>query len=193
MSWFPLVVLAWCAWSCWRLSGRVAKLAEEVRELRYQAGRAKREVEESSSSQQTLRSHVAALAAGQKVSRDQILKGQFYTEITALEAYERLRADPAAPLVDVRSPEEFLADHAAGAKLIPLDELPHRLAELEPKDRPLMLICASGGRSQQAAEWLATQGWTDVASVRGGTGSWPGPREARTMMQLKYAPPPRPA
>lgn len=189
MGWLSIVVLIWCAWSCWRLGSHAAQLGQEFRELRYQHNRLKGQVDEVSQKFDVLRAHTAALADGKKVPREQVLKGQFYSEIGALEAYERTRATPAPPLIDVRSPQEFLADHAAGAILVPLDELPNRVAELPAKDQPVLVICASGGRSLQAAEYLASQGWTDVASVRGGTPSWPGPHEARTMVKLDYTPP----
>lgn len=189
MTWVAGFVLVWCAWSCWRLGTKLAELTAEFRELRYQQTRMKGQVEEQVEKFTVLRAHVAALADGLKVPRDQVLKGQFYTEIGAMEAYERTTATPAPPLIDVRSAQEFLTDHAVGAVLVPLDQLPTRLAELPPKDQPLLVICASGGRSLQAAEYLASQGWTDVASVRGGTASWPGPHEARTMVKLNYTPP----
>jgi rhodanese-related sulfurtransferase len=172
-----------------RAAGRVSELSAELREVRYQASRTKGQVEEGKAAFDVLRAHVAALAGGQKVSREQVMKGQFYSEVGALEAYERMKADPAVALIDVRTSQEFMVDHATGAVLIPLDELPKRLGELPAKDKPMLVICASGGRSEQAAEWLASQGWMDVATVRGGTASWPGPREVRTMMKMDYAPP----
>ena len=189
MSWIPLVVLFWCAWSAWRLGSKGNALEQELREQRYLLSRLKGQLEDDREKAGILRAHVAAMASGQKVSREQVLKGQFYSEISALEAYDRYKATPGTALVDVRSGEEWLVDHATGAVHIPLDQLPNRLADLPAKEVPVLLICASGGRSAQAAEWLATQGWTDVSSVRGGTPAWPGPHEVRTMMKLGYAPP----
>jgi rhodanese-related sulfurtransferase len=73
-------------------------------------------------------------------------------------------------LLDVRQPEEYVEAHVPGARLVPLDELPGRLHEL-PSERPLVVICASGGRSLQAADWLGDQGRSAV-SVAGGTRAW---------------------
>lgn len=187
MHWLWNLLVLWCAWSCWRLGTKVAELARELREQRYAASRLKSVVDEDRALFQVLRAHTAAIADGKKVPREQVLKGQFYSEISGTEAVERL--GKAHALIDVRSGQEYLVDHAVGAVLIPLDELPNRLGELPPKDAPVMLICASGGRSLQAAEYLASQGWSDVASVKGGTGAWPGPHERKTMMTLNYAPP----
>src|SRR5579875_468498 len=79
------------------------------------------------------------------------------------------RADGAV-VVDVREPEEYMAGHVPGARLIPLGELPARAGEL-PRSRRVYVICASGNRSAQAAQWLARSGW-DAVSVAGGTSAW---------------------
>jgi rhodanese-related sulfurtransferase len=189
MSWLPLVFLAGCVWACWKLSGTASELAAQVRDLRYQVARLKGEANDDREGTKVLRAHVAALAAGQRVPREQVLSGRFYTEISALEAYDRFRRTPPPALLDVRTGEEWMVDHAAGATLVLLDELEKRMGELPPKETPLLVICASGGRSLQAAEFLASQGWTDVASVQGGTPAWPGPHETRNMMKLAYSPP----
>jgi rhodanese-related sulfurtransferase len=75
-----------------------------------------------------------------------------------------------APLIDVRQPDEYAEAHVAGARLMPMDELPERLDEI-PTDAPVYLICATGRRSDRAAEWLLTQGF-DAANVAGGTRAW---------------------
>ncbi|MGH9076458.1 MAG: rhodanese-like domain-containing protein [Acidimicrobiales bacterium] len=75
-----------------------------------------------------------------------------------------------APVVDVRQPDEYDAAHVPGARLIPLGELMARQAEIPPADR-LYVICASGGRSLQAAAALSEAGYRAV-SVAGGTNGW---------------------
>lgn len=75
-----------------------------------------------------------------------------------------------ARLVDVRDGEEYAGGHVPGAQLIPLAVLPVRLHEL-PKGQPVYLICASGGRSAQAAQLLEGSG-LDARSVAGGTIAW---------------------
>jgi phage shock protein E len=71
-----------------------------------------------------------------------------------------------AKIIDVRSPGEFSASSYPKAKNIPLDALPSRLAEL-PKDKPIVLYCASGARSAQAVRLLKGAGYTDVLSAGG--------------------------
>lgn len=73
-------------------------------------------------------------------------------------------------LIDVRQLDEYTDAHVAGARLVPLDELPERVDEV-PTDTPVYLICAVGGRSGRAAEWLIAQG-IDATNVAGGTKAW---------------------
>lgn len=73
-------------------------------------------------------------------------------------------------LVDVREPEEYAAARVPGARLIPLATIPGHLEQLD-RARPVYLICATGGRSSNAAEWLVAQGF-DAVNVAGGTKAW---------------------
>jgi rhodanese-related sulfurtransferase len=80
-------------------------------------------------------------------------------------------AGPAAPVViDVREPDEYAEGHVPGAELVPLRTVPQRMAEL-PADQPVYLVCAVGGRSAQAAGFLAARG-VDAVNVDGGTHEW---------------------
>lgn len=75
-------------------------------------------------------------------------------------------------LIDVREEYEYLAGHAPGAMNVPLSALVERVAEI-PRDRPVYIICESGGRSAQATHWLDAQG-VDAVNVLGGTSAWRG-------------------
>ena len=72
-----------------------------------------------------------------------------------------------ARIVDVRSPAEFKDGAYAGAINIPLSSLLARMNELEPRDKPLVLYCASGVRSGQGARLLRQAGFTDVINAGG--------------------------
>ena len=75
-------------------------------------------------------------------------------------------------LLDVRSQGEFDRGHVAGAVLLPVSELPGRLAELQDwLGEEVWVICQSGGRSAKAGHLLQGEGF-DVVNVRGGTGAW---------------------
>jgi rhodanese-related sulfurtransferase/rubrerythrin len=76
-------------------------------------------------------------------------------------------------LLDVRQEVEYEQDHIPGARLVPLSELPDRFDELD-KEQPLLVYCASGGRSMAAAGLLQGQGFEDVNNLVGGISSWEG-------------------
>ncbi|MET8893881.1 rhodanese-like domain-containing protein [Streptomyces albogriseolus] len=75
-----------------------------------------------------------------------------------------------AVVVDVRNGGEYRSGHVPGARSAPLPHLPLILGEL-PKDRPVYVICQSGGRSAQATSLLRDLGH-DAHSVSGGTAAW---------------------
>lgn len=78
-----------------------------------------------------------------------------------------------AVLIDVREPDEFAQGHAPGARLIPLGQLPARLAELAAQNnKPVVLICRSGRRSAVAADVLNKAGFSRVVNVSGGMLAW---------------------
>ena len=75
-----------------------------------------------------------------------------------------------ALLVDVRTPQEYAEVRVPGAVLVPLDEFPARLPEVD-KEQPLYLICRSGHRSAAVCDALEPLGY-DAVNVAGGTIAW---------------------
>ena len=59
----------------------------------------------------------------------------------------------------------------AGAVHIPMREVPARLAELD-RDKPLVVMCHSGGRSRRVAEYLLGNGFPNVFNLKGGIDAW---------------------
>ncbi len=76
-------------------------------------------------------------------------------------------------LLDVRRPAEYQAAHLPGARLIPIDELPDRLGELDPA-QPVITYCASGMRSRAAAAFLLNADFKVVHTLDGGIEAWHG-------------------
>ena len=77
-------------------------------------------------------------------------------------------------LLDVRTLEEYYGEygHLLGAVLIPHDQLPLRLAELEEhKDKKIVAYCRTGRRSEVAAKILKENGF-DVYNMSGGMHSF---------------------
>ncbi len=78
----------------------------------------------------------------------------------------------AGPLiVDVREADEFAAVRVAGAALVPMSGFAEGAAEL-PRDRQLLVLCATGVRSAAATGYLLRSGWNDVANIVGGITAW---------------------
>ncbi len=73
-------------------------------------------------------------------------------------------------IIDVRTTAEFSGGHVANSINIPLQEVPSRMEEIKMLEMPLILCCASGNRSGQAAQYLSSYGiecsnggsWLDV-------------------------------
>lgn len=87
-----------------------------------------------------------------------------------------LQKQSAPPVVlDVREAPELRAASVApeGFELvaIPMNEIPARLAELDP-DRPVACLCHHGARSQRVALFLAQNGFDRVCNIAGGIDAW---------------------
>lgn len=74
-------------------------------------------------------------------------------------------------LLDVRTPGEYRQARLDGARLIPIDQIDRRLAEV-PRDRPLLVYCAVGSRSAQVVNYLARRGYQEIYNLYGGIYSW---------------------
>ncbi len=73
---------------------------------------------------------------------------------------ERIIQNGEGTIIDVRSRGEFQGGHPAGAINIPVNEIVQRLDEVRAFTAPLILCCASGGRSSMAMHLLRQQGVT---------------------------------
>jgi sulfur-carrier protein adenylyltransferase/sulfurtransferase len=80
---------------------------------------------------------------------------------------------PQGILIDVREQHEWDAGHIPGAIHLPKGILLEHILALAPqKADPIYLQCKSGGRSQQAAQLLIEQGYSQVFNVVGGITAW---------------------
>ncbi|TAM97281.1 MAG: molybdopterin-synthase adenylyltransferase MoeB [Rhodanobacteraceae bacterium] len=92
-------------------------------------------------------------------------------EISPSEALQRQQAG--ALLLDVRETFEHATGMATGAVPLPRGELEHRIAKVAPDPATeILTICAHGQRSLLAAQTLQRMGYTNLASVAGGTARW---------------------
>ena len=89
-------------------------------------------------------------------------------EVTREEA--RKMVEEGAQLVDVRADHEWEAGRIAGARHVPLPELPQRTGELD-QDRPVVIYCRGGNRSSMAAAALTDAGF-DAVKLSEGIVGW---------------------
>ena len=95
--------------------------------------------------------------------------------ISPVQAEGRRAKGETLALIDVRSPAEYGAVHATGARLYPLDDLqPKKIAaELGISAQvPAVLLCAGGNRARKAAEKFHAEGIPHCLVVEGGTKAW---------------------
>lgn len=92
-------------------------------------------------------------------------------QLSATELKNKIQQQEAVFLLDVREPHEFQYAHIAGSVLIPLNQIPQRLGELDPKQETVV-ICHHGMRSQQAANYLERSGFNNIANLKGGIDAW---------------------
>ncbi len=93
-------------------------------------------------------------------------------EIT-IDQLRDLLASPDPPLLlDVREPWEFETAHIAGARLIPMGDIPGRAHQELDEDQPIAVLCHHGARSLSVTVWLRQQGFAKAQSVAGGIDAW---------------------
>ncbi|MEX2456857.1 MAG: rhodanese-like domain-containing protein [Balneolaceae bacterium] len=91
-------------------------------------------------------------------------------ELTVQELKKKKDNNETFTLLDVREEFEFHISNIDG-QLIPLDQLPDRLGELD-KEKEVVVMCRTGGRSAKACELLTENGFKNVSNLKGGVNAW---------------------
>jgi rhodanese-related sulfurtransferase len=92
-------------------------------------------------------------------------------QISAIELKARIQNEPHLFLLDVREPNEFEYARIENSILIPLNQIPQRLDELNP-EQEMVVICHHGVRSRQACVYLVNSGFKNVINLTGGIDAW---------------------
>jgi rhodanese-related sulfurtransferase len=92
-------------------------------------------------------------------------------QLSATALKNKIQQNEKLFLLDVREPDEYRYARIADSVLIPLNQLPQRLGELD-LDQEIVVICHHGMRSQQAAGYLVQSGFKNVANLTGGIDAW---------------------
>jgi rhodanese-related sulfurtransferase len=92
-------------------------------------------------------------------------------EVSAQELAQRCEAKEDFALIDVREPWEVEICSLPGARHIPMRALMTNLANL-PRDKDIVFICHSGGRTASIVRYLNGMGFENVYSLTGGLDAW---------------------
>jgi len=107
-------------------------------------------------------------------------KSPIFRTLTPREAQAMLAKRKDLLLIDVRGPEELREGFIVGSQLVPFTEIAKGRQSL-PFDRPLLLICAVGGRSLMVGQYLSFKGHPEVYNLEGGIDNW-----KKTGLPLQY-------
>ena len=95
------------------------------------------------------------------------------TEISPKKVKELMDSQSNLLLVDCRQLEEYEFCKIDGSILIPMNETPQRIEEIQAAgDKPIIVYCHHGMRSLQVVNWLRTQGFGNSQSMSGGIDAW---------------------
>lgn len=93
--------------------------------------------------------------------------------IEVSEAEELLQQVPTTKILDVRTPAEYEMLHIPGSYIVPLDQLPEHRFNLGNKlQEPIILLCRSGARAEQAAKLFDETELAQFHVLRGGINAW---------------------
>jgi rhodanese-related sulfurtransferase len=101
-----------------------------------------------------------------------LIAGGTVANLTPAEATLLMNREDALVL-DVRETGEWGSGHITGARHITLGQLDKRLSELDKfKEKPIIVVCATGNRSSSACGQLKKHGFGKVFSLGGGISAW---------------------
>jgi len=103
-----------------------------------------------------------------------------FKTITPGEAQQLIDNRKDLLLVDVRGTDELSEGYIEGSTLIPLWDI-LKGNQRPPKDKPILLICAVGGRSLALGKLMSKNGWPEIYNLKGGISAW---KEAK--LPVKY-------
>ena len=92
-------------------------------------------------------------------------------EVDATTLKRLLEGGAKINLLDVREPFEYELCHIPGSKLIPLEELERRAAELDPSEE-VVVYCHVGVKSARAVELRSSRGFRRARNLMGGIRAW---------------------
>ncbi|HUM52497.1 MAG TPA: thioredoxin domain-containing protein [Chitinophagales bacterium] len=97
------------------------------------------------------------------------------TNFSATEFADKIKEIPNAPIIDVRTPDEFSKGHLVNAQNVDWNgnDFDNQISKLD-KTQPVFVYCLSGGRSSSAASKMRRDGFEKVYELDGGIMKWRG-------------------
>jgi rhodanese-related sulfurtransferase len=92
-------------------------------------------------------------------------------DITPKQLKSRLDAGEAIDIIDVREDWEVAQGMLANAIHIPMDNIPDAVDQIS-REKPVVVMCHTGRRSEQVALWMDTEGFDNVLNLVGGIDQW---------------------
>ncbi|MDX2434819.1 MAG: rhodanese-like domain-containing protein [Desulfobacterales bacterium] len=103
-----------------------------------------------------------------------------FKTVTPQEAKNLIESRKDMLLIDVRGQDELSEGYIEGSTLMPLWAI-IKGTQRPPQDKPILLICAVGGRSLALGQLMSKNGWNEVYNLKGGISAWKGAE-----LPLKY-------
>ena len=101
-----------------------------------------------------------------------VRRGAGGSSVNTLEATQMINRQDAL-MLDVREQAEFAASHILNARGLPASQIEARCGDIEKfKDKPIIVYCATGNRSNAAAAALRKAGFSKVFNLSGGFMAW---------------------
>ncbi|MCK4840003.1 MAG: rhodanese-like domain-containing protein [Desulfobulbaceae bacterium] len=125
------------------------------------------------SGEQTSSEKRPASVASQKVAppSPRANPAKIFQSISSREARSLMATRKDLMLVDLREAKELREGYIAGSQLIPMSKIA-KGTEILPDDRPLLLICAVGGRSYGVGRYFSGKGYPEIYNLKGGISAW---------------------
>ena len=100
-----------------------------------------------------------------------VIESTIHVSYSPAETFDLIQQRNNLYIIDVRSPGELREGKIENSVLIPITDIVAG-NYIIPKDRPLLLYCATGGRSYAAMQLLAQNGYTEIYNLQGGISAW---------------------
>ena len=100
-----------------------------------------------------------------------VAQANVFASYTPAQTMELIKQKKDLLIIDVRSPDELREGKIENSTLIPFWDIMKGNYTI-PQDRPLLLICAVGGRSYAAMQILAQKGYKEIYNLQGGISAW---------------------